>query len=218
LGPTVLRSALCLALGLGAAAAAIAAEPARFDYYVLVLSWAPSYCATDEAARRDDPQCDGPHRRFTLHGLWPQYFAGWPRNCWRGERPWVQQNVIESMRDLMPSKGLVIHEYREHGTCAGLSPKQYFAIARQLYERIELPDRLPAATKDVRLTPDEEVETAFLAANPWLRPDMVSVTCRRGALLDVRVCFAPDLSPTRCGKNEERSVCRTRDVTMSPAR
>ena len=31
-------------------------EPGRFDYYVLVLGWTPSYCAT-EGKKRRDRQC-----------------------------------------------------------------------------------------------------------------------------------------------------------------
>ncbi len=47
--------------------------PGAFDYYVLVLTWMPSYCR-DEGKRRKDRQCDvaKPHA-FLLHGLWPQH-------------------------------------------------------------------------------------------------------------------------------------------------
>jgi ribonuclease T2 len=42
--------------------------PGTFDYYVLVLTWTPSYCR-DEGKRRKDRQCDStkPHT-FLLHG------------------------------------------------------------------------------------------------------------------------------------------------------
>ncbi len=33
-------------------------EPGRFDYYVLVLGWTPSYCAT-EGKKRRDRECAG---------------------------------------------------------------------------------------------------------------------------------------------------------------
>jgi ribonuclease T2 len=185
-----------------------------FDYYALVLGWAPSYCATGDARRRNDPECTS-RRRFVLHGLWPQYRKGWPQDCWRGRRPWVPQNVIEEMRDIMPSKGLVIHEYRTHGTCAGLNPEQYFGVARQLYERIAIPDALADETSERHLSA-EAIEDEFLRANPWLKQEMISVTCRRGALLDVRVCFAPDLVPIACTANEETRACHASDVTLNP--
>ena len=43
------------------------------------------------------------------------------------KRPWVPQSVIDDIRDIMPSKNLIIHEYRAHGTCSGLEPAQYSA-------------------------------------------------------------------------------------------
>ena len=188
-------------------------EPGRFDYYVLVLSWTPTYCA-HEGDERGDRQCTARRRHgFTLHGLWPQYFDGWPQDCWSGKRPWVPEPVIEAMRDIMPSKSLVIHEYREHGTCAGLSPEDYFSVSRDLYERIEIPSRF-AAPDDPLVLPPETIEREFLQANSWLKPEMMSVTCRKGALLDVRICFGRDLAPRACGRNEERRVCRAPSTTI----
>ena len=48
-------------------------RPGIFDYYVLALSWSPTYCATTGDARGDE-QC-APRRNyaFVVHGLWPQF-------------------------------------------------------------------------------------------------------------------------------------------------
>ena len=44
-------------------------EPGNFDYYVLVLSWSPTYCL-HEGGARNDPQCDSEQSHdFVLHGL-----------------------------------------------------------------------------------------------------------------------------------------------------
>ena len=77
--------------------------PGEFDYYVLVLGWAPSYCLTEGRLRRD-AECNSakPHA-FVLHGLWPQYEKGWPEDCSIGKRPWVPTSVIDEMRDIMPT-------------------------------------------------------------------------------------------------------------------
>jgi ribonuclease I len=136
---------LFLALLVGASCEAQALErntPGEFDYYVLVLGWAPSYCLTEGGLRRDAES--KPHA-FVLHGLWPQYEKGWPEDCSIGKRPWVPTSVIDEMRDIMPSKGLIIHEYRTHGTCSGLDPVQYFGVARELYERVRIPESLAAS-------------------------------------------------------------------------
>jgi ribonuclease T2 len=53
-------------------------EPGKFDFYVLALSWSPSFCeasqerAQDRASNRaPDPQCGGRPFSFMVHGLWP---------------------------------------------------------------------------------------------------------------------------------------------------
>jgi ribonuclease T2 len=129
-----------------------------------------------------------------LHGLWPQYDKGWPEDCPTGKRPWVPSGVIDDMRDIMPSKGLMIHEYRTHGTCSGLDPAQYFGVARELYERVTVPESLAASDARQSLSAGE-IESAFAAANPWFKPEMVSVSCRGENLLDVSICFGRNLFP-----------------------
>jgi len=191
-------------------------EPGEFDYYVLVLSWMPSYCRADGHARSDG-QCDlSKQRAFLLHGLWPQYEKGWPEDCPTATRPWVPGRVIEEMRDIMPSKNLLIHEYRVHGTCSGLDPAQYFGVARELYERVSVPERFVAPDAGRLVSPDE-IESEFLAANPWLKPEMISISCRGANFLDIRVCFGRDLFPRSCGANEDQSrLCPAGKIAIPP--
>lgn len=210
----VASAVLTVLLSANGAAAFDRDRPGVFDYYVLVLGWSPTYCIIEGRLRRDT-QCDAetPHD-FVLHGLWPQYDRGWPKDCYAGKRPWVPSEVIDTMRDIMPSKSLIIHEYAAHGTCAGLAPEQYYDAARTLYERVSLPPAFtdPEAGRD--LSP-EGVEREFLAANPWLSADMIAVTCRREALLDIRVCFDRDLRPRKCGANEDqRRLCRAGKINV----
>ncbi|MGV1014496.1 MAG: ribonuclease T2 family protein [Methyloceanibacter sp.] len=207
---------LLVALSANTAHAATNDRPGAFDYYTLVLTWTPSYCL-GEGRSRKDAQCDTARPyAFTLHGLWPQYDEGWPLNCPTGKRPWVPQRVIKEMRDIMPSKSLIIHEYRAHGTCSGLDPAQYFAVARELFERVRIPARFVSLESGVTLSPDE-VERAFAEANPWLKPDMMAVTCRGGNLLDLRICFGRDLFPRGCGVNESQTrLCRANRIAVPP--
>jgi ribonuclease T2 len=115
----------------------------------------------------------------------------------------------------MPSKNLLIHEYRTHGTCSGLAPAEYFAVARALYERISVPAGFLAP--DASLDAPEEIERAFLDANPWLNPDMISITCRKANLLDIRVCFGRDLAPRACGVNEDQGrLCPLPKIAVPP--
>ena len=58
--------------------------PGEFDFYVLSLSWSPSFC--EEASERgtegrSQAQCGGRPFSFVVHGLWPQYEHGFPDYC-----------------------------------------------------------------------------------------------------------------------------------------
>src|SRR5690349_1351293 len=52
-----------------------------FDYYVLSLSWAPTYCADHPSD--NSTECRSSQKKaFVLHGLWPQSQGGAPpENC-----------------------------------------------------------------------------------------------------------------------------------------
>lgn len=190
------------------------AEPGDFDYNVLVLDWSPTYCLR-EGADRNDPQCDAERSHdFVLHGLWPQYAKGWPEDCYNGERPWVPSQVIGEMRDIMPSKALIIHEYKTHGTCSGLSPERYYDEARTLYTRVSVPASFDDPQAQRFLSP-ETIEAEFIAANDWLNPDMIAVTCRRGNLFDIRICFSRELRPQACGANiNQKRLCPLQRITV----
>jgi ribonuclease T2 len=210
--------ALAAVLGQGEAHGFGRNKPGEFDYYALVLGWAPTYCQSEGNLRKEG-ECDVrmPHT-FVLHGLWPQYERGWPEDCPTGTRPWVPNGVIADMRDIMPSKGLIIHEYRTHGTCSGLDPQQYFGVTRELYDRVKVPDDLLAPSAQISLSA-EEIERQFTAANPWLKPEMISISCRGTNLLDIRVCFGRDLFPRSCGPNEEqRRLCSSSQIIVPPVR
>src|ERR1051326_1079952 len=55
-------------------------EPGRFDFYLLSLSWSPSFCETPAGANSRE-QCGARPYSFVVHGLWPQYERGFPQNC-----------------------------------------------------------------------------------------------------------------------------------------
>lgn len=196
--------------------------PGEFDYYAMVLSWSPSYCERVGHKRRD-PQCDPRRARpysFVLHGLWPQYEYRWPENCRTRERPFVPRKIINSMLDIMPSKGLIIHEYKKHGTCSGYGPKGYYELARRLHDRIKIPARYSNAKNAIFVTP-EQLTRDFLSANPGLKASNFAISCRgrQGRLREIRFCFARDGKLRDCGRNENRrKMCSARKIYMPPAR
>ncbi len=196
--------------------------PGEFDYYLLVLSWSPTHCV-GASPGEDDMQCarrDGRRFGFILHGLWPQYEKGYPERCHTRWRPFVPELVIAQLRDVMPSRGLVIHEYRTHGTCSGLQPAPYFALARQLYSRIQIPKRY-ANPFDMQFIGPREVLADFLAANPRLKPDMITITCDTpgNRLHEIRICLTKDGRPRACSASAiPHTPCRTSKMLVAPVR
>jgi ribonuclease T2 len=190
-------------------------RPGDFDFYVLSLSWSPSYCAA-EGVRADDAQCSGERPyEFVVHGLWPQYERGYPEFC-NARAPRIPQKLIDSMLDLMPSKNLVINQWRKHGTCAASDAAAYFASIRDARDRIAIPDSY-VNVHDWRLVSPGEVENAFIAANPNMAADGIAVTCDSRHLREVRICVSRDLEFRSCPEIDRRA-CRVKKVAMPPSR
>jgi ribonuclease T2 len=207
---------LILALICVAGMAQAEGEPAgEFDYYVMALSWTPTWCAI-EGDDRDSPQCDaGQGYGFTLHGLWPQYEQGWPSYCPSALRP-PSRGMTGDMVDIMGSGGLAWHQWRKHGVCTGLEAADYFALSRLAYDSVTRPDLLRRLDDEVRL-PAGVIEEAFLEVNPHLEADMLTVTCRANRIQEVRICLTRELEPRRCGADVIRD-CTSPDALFSPMR
>ena len=132
----------------------------------------------------------------------------------------MPEAVIDSVRDVMPRRGLVIHEYRTHGTCSGLRPAEYYGLARRLFEAINIPKRYQNPFETQFVSP-YQLKRELIARNPWLKPDMIAVTCTRHAkqLKGVRICFTKDGQPRPCGRNEaQRKLCRAKTMRVPPVR
>lgn len=186
----------------------------RFDFYVLSLSWSPSFC-NSEAGRRSRFQCRiGARNAFVVHGLWPQFNRGAPSYCDQSNPP---RNVVESEGRVFPEFGLARYQWRKHGSCSGLSPSAYFRTVKQARDKIVIPPALQSLSNASQANPDA-IEKAFLAANKGLRPDNVAVTCKDGNLEEVRVCMSKDLRSYVSCPEVDRRACRAPSVVIPPPR
>jgi ribonuclease T2 len=193
--------------------APLPAADGNFDFYVLALSWSPSYCA-DKGAAADAQQCGLAKKLgFTVHGLWPQFERGAPQDCGSGN---VTRDILAKIQGIMPSDGLARHEWQKHGTCSGLSQKDYFSTMIEAVRRIEIPAVFKQVQSARRMTPNA-VETAFLRANPGMSPQGFAPVCTGGYLSEVRICMTKELSFRECAE-VNRKACRASSVEMPPAR
>ena len=197
------------------AASAEGERAGDFDYYVLALSWSPAWCRLVGDAR-DDPQCD-PGREFTfvLHGLWPQYEAGWPSYCRTSERD-PTRRLTAAQADIMGGSGPAFHQWKKHGRCSGLSAEGYFQTARRAFLSISVPELFGQVRKPLQV-PARVIEDAFLEANPDLGADGITITCRDGLIQEARICLTKDLQPRACAPDVARD-CRLRDAVLEPIR
>jgi len=198
---TALAAALVAVAALGAQArhhhapANRGGQAGQFDYYVLSLSWAPTYCLTHTD---DGEECSGKGYGFVLHGLWPQYDAGgYPENC--STQFDLSDAAAAKGRSIYPSERLMQHEWREHGTCSGFDALGYFNTADRATAAIKIPAAMEAPRSNQSLTA-ERITTLFQGANPQLPEGAMTVACSRAELSEVRVCLTRDLKPRSCGR------------------
>jgi ribonuclease T2 len=193
-------------------------EPGQFDFYVLALSWSPSYCeaAQDRApTRAPDQQCGGRPFAFVVHGLWPQYERGFPSYC-QVPAPRLDHAVVGGMLDLMPSPRLIFHEWDQHGTCSGLSAHGYFDTVRKARAVVKIPPDYLELGRPIAVSPAEVTE-AFLKANPGLSPAAMAISCDGKRLTEVRVCLGKDFSFHDCAEIARRT-CRLGKIAMPAVR
>jgi ribonuclease T2 len=217
-------SRLLISLALVAVSAGLASAqdrrqnaPGEFDFYVLALSWSPSFCeaaAERGNSGRSQVQCSRPYS-FVVHGLWPQYERGFPEYCQRPS-PRLDRNIMTSMLDLMPAPGLIFNEWDKHGTCSGLGARAYFESVRKARAAVKIPEEFLELSEQKTIAPGD-LEAAFIKINPGLSSSAISVICSSRRLSEVRICLSKDMQFRACDEIDRRT-CRRDEVVMPPVR
>jgi ribonuclease T2 len=190
--------------------------PGQFDFYLLSLSWAPSFCTLQgdrSAARGRQKECRTRPYGFVVHGLWPQYNRGFPEAC-QVPPPRLDRAIVAAMLDLMPAPRLVYNEWDRHGTCSGLSARDYFATVRKARAAVTIPQEFQDLHQAL-VTAPAAVKDAFIRANPGLRRGDIAVGCQGRRLTEVRLCLSKDLKFRACPDVVAHS-CRRDELLMPP--
>ncbi|HWK65073.1 MAG TPA: ribonuclease T2 [Rhizobiaceae bacterium] len=186
-----------------------------FDFYVLSLSWSPSYCEAEGADANRQQCASGRPYAFIVHGLWPQFERGYPQDC-PSDQTEVSDQAIRRLYDLIPSAGLIRHQWKKHGSCAGLAQEDYFATLRAAREKIAIPEEFKHLDAYRTIAPSD-AEESFIRSNPSLPPDGIAVTCDKRYLREVRICLTKDLEYRPCPEIDQRA-CRLETAVMPPIR
>lgn len=120
------------------------------------------------------------------------------------------------MFDIMPSMGLVGHQWRKHGSCSGLGQRAYFEKVRQAFERIAIPAELAQGDRPLILSADE-IEQKFLSANPGMSRKGIAASCEGRQLEEIRICLSKDLQFRDCAEVDRRG-CTISQINLPPAR
>jgi ribonuclease T2 len=193
-------------------------QPGQFDFYVLSLSWSPSFCAAAAErgyGRPPEQQCGVRPYSFVVHGLWPQYERGFPEYC-QVPSPRLYHGIVSAMLDLMPAPHLIFNEWDKHGTCSGLSPTAYFETVRKARAVVKIPPEYLSLQEPLTVAPGA-VEEAFIKANPGLAHDDLAVECDKRRLTEVRLCLSKELQFRPCPQVARRN-CKRDQIIMPPVR
>jgi ribonuclease T2 len=181
-----------------------------FDYYLLAVSWAPQFCAKSE--RNSSQECD-PSRHYGLvvHGLWPQNDDGsYPEKCEQSGT--VSNETARQVLPIMPSRGLIQHEWAEHGSCTGLDAQTYFGELQQAFSQLQIPSQYRSPAEPARASP-AEIEQEFADAN-HAPVSAFRVACSGGEFSGIDVCLTKKLEYRGCGAGVRE--CRSRMVAIRP--
>jgi ribonuclease T2 len=197
--------------------------PGEFDFYVLALSWSPSFCAASAerngggggGGRSGGMQCGARPFSFVVHGLWPQYEKGFPEYC-QEPSPRLYRGIVTAMLDLMPAPRLIYNEWDKHGTCSGLAPAAYFETVRKARAAVKIPADYLDLNAPLTVAPGA-VQEAFIKANPGLTASGIAVDCDNRRLTEIRICLGKDLQFRSCPEVAKRA-CRRDQVVMPPVR
>jgi len=190
-------------------------QAGEFDFYVLSLSWSPSFCDAVGDRATQQSECGERPYSFVVHGLWPQYEKGFPEYC-QVPAPRLDRNIVSSMLDLMPAPRLIFREWDRHGTCSGLSARAYFETVRKARAVVKIPPEFLEVKSELTVTPDT-VEEAFTKVNPGLSRSAIAIGCDNKRLREIRICMTRDLAFRDCAEVERRS-CRRDQLVMPPVR
>ena len=188
----------------------VAGIPQReFDYYVLAISWSPTFCKSPAGQKPEkNSQCKA-KLGFVIHGLWPQYNdGGHPESCpsnFKFETDFAEPEVKGVLRMPPGDMGLRKHEWDKHGTCSGLNPREYFKSAQIAAEKIVIPTNL-VSPKEPISTNTDNLFKLFQDVNPTMTYDSFEVAINpKGEVSELRICYDKNLNFAKCSGMTHKS-------------
>ncbi len=173
----------------------------RTDYHLLVLSWAPVFCAKQTGT--PESQCLASAPSFVAAGLIPRSrFArreeDHPRHCIPPMN--LSSALIRRNYCLNPSPQTMQDDWVRFGGCAFANAGEFFDRIAQLWSTIQKPD-LPAIAGRSRSLTAGAIRQSFVAANSniGLKPTNVIVSADASRQFSgVAICYDARFGLTDC--------------------
>ncbi|XP_031111724.1 ribonuclease 2-like [Ipomoea triloba] len=188
----------------------------EFDFFKLSLLWPGTECRNTRRCCSSNACCrSNSPTEFTIHGLWPDYNDGtWPACCKGSQYDESQISALASaMKKYWPtyqcgssstchhSKGSFwAHEWEKHGTCSYpvvQNEYDYFLTTLNVFFKYNVTEVLykagyvPSNSEKYPLGGIiSAIQNAFHAT-----PEL---TCSRGAVEELRLCFYKNFEPRDC--------------------
>ena len=186
--------------------------------YLLSLSWSSTYCLLDGKDNKDQVQCNNPKKdyRFIVHGLWPQQIedinntSHYLKYC-KALTKRVPAQIITDIFDVMPSSDLINHTWRKHGTCTGLTQKDYFKTTKSLYNKFNI-DHILTHVSESKVLIKKHIIHDIISAFPDFNEENFIINCRGRFLKEIRVCLNNEFNLRACDLDERRAECRSNKI------
>jgi ribonuclease T2 len=105
----------------------------------------------------------------------------------------VPSNLGRDYLDIVPTMGLIGHQWRKHGSCSGLSQADYLedaACSARADDHTGGEFALDALPSEI------DASKPKMPSSPPIRGmkhDAIAVRCERGYLREIRICMTPSL-------------------------
>ncbi|MBI3447063.1 MAG: ribonuclease T2 [Magnetospirillum sp.] len=187
----LVASAFCASAAMADQCGPTRGRPGQFDYYLLSLSWAPSYCATP-SGRQNRQECGpGTDYGMVVHGLWPQFTNGqWPQCC-QAVAPLTPSPTIDKLSRIMIGSSLMEHEWEKHGSCVTTRQDAYFGSIGQVVAKLGLAPTLSA--KGITTIKVSELKRHWSLPAP-----SITTRCKGKRLGEIHICLDLKLDPIAC--------------------
>jgi ribonuclease T2 len=203
--------------------ASVASAASDFDFFLLVRQYSPTLCSSTSCSKDTVSE-------FTIHGLWPEYYNGYPSYCTDASfsEKSLDGSTVDQMNCEWPSfnggnSGFWSHEWEKHGTCSlDVLPTEedYFSKGLEVNDMYDVNVALTKA--GISIVDGNEVEASAIQAalNDAYGVNGV-LKCQNGALSEVWMCLDKETyEPFQCPSSLS-STCSsyiefpTADATVS---